>query len=76
VCGPLGQGLAQRVFLIDKGQAMETVTICLPADVVQRLSAEAEEKGLTVGDLGGLIVAAWVRSNGVGLEESDSFRDQ
>lgn len=55
---------------------MITMQIELPEDLAKRLSDEAEERGVLPGELGGLIVAAWMRSRGDGLEEVDAFRDQ
>jgi hypothetical protein len=57
---------------------MEAVTILLPTDLLERLTSEAEERGVTVAELGGLVVAAWwrTRSDEIVLSDVDQFRDQ
>jgi hypothetical protein len=56
---------------------MIDLVVWVPEDVRDRLAAEAEERGLTVADLGGLVVAAWVRSKlAIDLSEADLQRDQ
>lgn len=54
---------------------MEAVTILLPTDLLERLTAEAEERGVTVAELGGLAVAAWWRTRDSGLDDVDQYRD-
>ncbi len=55
---------------------MQAITILLPTDMVQRITQEAEERGVTVAEFGGLCVAAWIRSTEPTLEVVDSFLDE
>ena len=56
---------------------MIDLVVLVPPDVSDRLAVEAEERGLTIADLGGLIIACWVRSESqiIDLSEGDQFRD-
>lgn len=55
---------------------MKTITILLPTDLLERVTNEAEERGVTVAEFCGLCVAAWIRSTEPSLEVVDSFRDE